>query len=353
MSNEIDAYDYQRYAILFVDDEANTRKYFKRLFGEKFRILEAEDGVQALVVFRQHADEIGIIVTDQRMPDETGVGFLSKIANDYPDIIKILSTAYSDIDAAIGSVNQGGIFRYITKPWDIPQLEVTLRRAMEFFTVKRERDALLGAKMQAMGNVLLSSRLAAFALVPVCAGLPCQRAAEAIASFIKIGVAGKNTDEDSNADLRSPDCARLYSRPVALASALENQLAGSLAPADLADRTAALAKALDGAGASGITAAVNDSAVRLAASFDPTPILLNALLGRNDETEAGEKAVAVLAATMAVYDAGGVVRRIRGEGLTLDVTQSTAPIKPSDPGTETAKWLIDDDLLISAALGLL
>jgi len=145
MSNEIDEYDYQRYAILFVDDEANTRKYFKRLFSEKFRILEAEDGVQALEVFRQHANEIGIIVTDQRMPNETGVGFLSKIADDHPDIIKILSTAYSDIDAAIGSVNQGGIFRYITKPWDIPQLEVTLRRAMEFYSVKRERDALLGA----------------------------------------------------------------------------------------------------------------------------------------------------------------------------------------------------------------
>jgi two-component system, probable response regulator PhcQ len=234
MSHEIDDYDYQRYAILFVDDEANTRKYFKRLFGEKFRILEAEDGVQALEVFRRHANEIGIIVTDQRMPNETGVGFLSKIAGDYPDIIKILSTAYSDIDAAIGSVNQGGIFRYMTKPWDIPQMEVTLRRAMEFFTVKRERDALLGAKMQAMGNVLLSSRLAAFALAPVCAGIDCKRAAEAVASFV-----------------------------------------------------------------------------------------------------------------------GGVIRRVRGDGLILDVSESRAPEKPTTPGNEAAKWLIDDDLLISAALGLL
>ena len=56
---------------------------------------------------------------------------------------------------------------------------------------------------------------------------------------------------------------------------------------------------------------------------------------------------------MAVYDAGGVVRRIRGEGLTLDVTESTAPPKATTPGAEAAKWLIDDDLLISAALGLL
>ena len=353
MSNEIDAYDYQRYAILFVDDEANTRKYFRRLFGEKFRILEAEDGVEALVVFRQHANEIGIIVTDQRMPNETGVGFLSKIADDYPDIIKILSTAYSDIDAAIGSVNQGGIFRYMTKPWDIPQLEVTLRRAMEFFTVKRERDALLGAKMQAMGNVLLSSRLAAFALAPVCAGIQVSRAAEAIASFIQTGVAGRRTGSDGDSALRSPDWARLHARQLALAGGLEAAIPTALAKGDLAARTSALAVELEQAGANGLTNAVNGAATRLASAVDPTPILLDALLGRNEETAATFAAVNVVAAFIAIYDAGGVVRRIRGEGLTLDVTVSTSPPKAANPGAETAKWLIDDDLLISAALGLL
>jgi CheY-like chemotaxis protein len=353
MSTDIDAYDYQRYAILFVDDEANTRKYFRRLFGEKFRILEAEDGVEALAVFRQHADEIGIIVTDQRMPNETGVGFLSKIADDYPDIIKILSTAYSDIDAAIGSVNQGGIFRYMTKPWDIPQLEVTLRRAMEFFTVKRERDALLGAKMQAMGNVLLSSRLAAFALAPICAGIPSARAAEAIASFVQTAVAGRRTGSDGDSALRSPDWARLHARQVALATELETRLPAALVPADLAVRTAALASELGASGATGISSTANGSATRLACPLDPTPVLLDALFGRNEETVVSTAATRVLAAYMAVYDAGGVVRRIRGEGLTIDVTASTAPPKSSTPGTEVAKWLIDDDLLISAALGLL
>ena len=353
MSTEIDAYDYQRYAILFVDDEANTRKYFRRLFGEKFRILEAEDGVEALKVFRQHAAEIGIIVTDQRMPNETGVGFLSKIAGDYPDIIKILSTAYSDIDAAIGSVNQGGIFRYMTKPWDIPQLEVTLRRAMEFFTVKRERDALLGAKMQAMGNVLLSSRLAAFALAPVCAGLKCDRAAEAIASFVKTGVAGRRTGSDGDSDLRSPDWARLHARQVSLVNGLEAQLPSALAPAGLAARTAALASALEAAGATGISSAANGSATRLSGQVDSTPVLLDALFGRNEDAAVSNASVKVLASFMAVYDAGGVARRVRGDGLTIDVTESTSPAKTTSPGKEAAKWLIDDDLLISAALGLL
>jgi CheY-like chemotaxis protein len=188
MSSENNSYDYKRHAILFVDDEANSRKYFHRLFGREFRILEAEDGVQALEVFRENADDIAIIVTDQRMPNETGVGFLSKIATDYPDVIKILSTAYADIDAAIGSVNKGGIFRYITKPWDIPELEITLRRAMEYYILKRERDALLGAKMLALGNVLLANRLAAFAFVPVCSAIRCDHAAEAIASFVRLAI---------------------------------------------------------------------------------------------------------------------------------------------------------------------
>ncbi len=353
MSNEIDAYDYQRYAILFVDDEANTRKYFRRLFGEKFRILEAEDGVEALAVFRQHANEIGIIVTDQRMPNETGVGFLSKIAEQYPDIIKILSTAYSDIDAAIGSINVGGIFRYMTKPWDIPQMEVTLRRAMEFFTVKRERDALLGAKMQAMGNVLLSSRLAAFALAPVCAGIKCSRAAEAIAAFVQTGVAGRRTGSDGDSALRSPDWARLHARQVLLATGLETELPAALAKSGLEARIKALVSELETAGAAGISSTETGAVTRLASSVDPTPILLDALLGRNDEAPASQAAVKVLAAYIAIYDAGGLARRIRGEGLTIDVTESTAPPKAFNPGTEAAKWLIDDDLLISAALGLL
>ncbi len=353
MSTEIDDYDYQRYAILFVDDEANTRKYFNRLFGDKFRIIEASDGVEALAVFKEHANEIGIIVTDQRMPNETGVGFLSKIADDYPDIIKILSTAYSDIDAAIGSVNQGGIFRYMTKPWDIPQLEVTLRRAMEFFTVKRERDALLGVKMQAMGNVLLSSRLAAFALVPVCAGSNCKHAAEAIASFLQTGVAGRNPNAVDDADLSNPDWKNLHSRQIALASALETKLPAALDAGDLAARTAKLADALTAAGATGLTSEANNTATRLTSTVDPTPALIDALLGKTDDPQISEMAVAVLAAFMAVYDAGAIIRRVRGDGLTLDVSASTKPESDSSPGAETAKWLIDDDLLVTSALGLL
>jgi CheY-like chemotaxis protein len=352
MSTDPNSFDYQHYAILFVDDEANTRKYFRRLFREKFRILEAEDGVQALKIFHEHADEIGIIVTDQRMPNETGIGFLSKISDQYPDIIKILSTAYTDIDAAIGSVNQGGVFRYMTKPWDIPQLEITLRRAMEFFIVKRERDALLEAKMEAVGNVLLATRLASFALAPVCSGISCNGIAEALASFVRSGVGGRRTEGDGGAALSAPDWAGLHAGQIQLAKSLGTELPLALAKAGLAERTVALAGALEAAGATGISNTIKDTATRLSCPLDPTPVLLDVLVGCNQESAVTQALVQVLAAYMAVYDAGGEVRRVQGEGLILEVSHAASSVRSTHPGAEAAKWLYDDHQLLAAALGL-
>jgi hypothetical protein len=239
----------------------------------------------------------------------------------------------------------------MTKPWDVPQLEVTLRRAMEFYTVKRERDALLGAKMQAMGNVLLSSRLASFALAPVCARITSKRAGEAVAAFVKIGVAGRKTGAASETDLRAPEWGRLHSRQVALASSLEKTLPAALGVSGLDARVDAVATALKSAGAANVALA-RDGSIRLTAGSDPSPALLDTLLGRSDDAAATEAAVKLLAAIMAVYDAGGSIRRIRGEGLTLDITSGAAE-STLTPGAETAKWLLDDEMLISAALGLI
>ncbi len=346
MSKTKDLHHYQRYAILFVDDEANTRKFFRRLFAETFRILEAEDGVQALEVFRAHAHEIGIIVTDQRMPNQSGVAFLSKISKEHPDIIKILSTAYSDIDAAIGAVNDGGVFRYVTKPWDVRQLELGLRQAMDFFIVKRERDALLDMKMDAMSRVLLSNRLAAFALVPVCAGISCKRAAQAIACLVRIGVSGRRDAVGGDDEVKSPSWLRLHARQVDLAVMLESALPGALKVAGRAGRVAALAAEL------GASKDSNGSSIRLTSAVDPLPCLVDTLLGFTDDAEAAQSGVRVMAAFMAVYDAGGEIRRIPRDGLMLDLTETTTHVAESKPGAEVAKWLIDDKLLVASALGL-
>ena len=350
MSSENDTYDYQRHAILFVDDEEKSRKYFKRLFGTKFRILEAEDGVQALKVFHENANDIAIIVTDQRMPNETGVGFLSKIAGDYPDVIKILSTAYADIDAAIGSVNKGGIFRYITKPWDIPELEITLRRAMEFFIVKRERDSLMGAKVLAVGNILAANRLAAFAFVPVCTQIPSNHASESIASFLRIAISSPDFGADSAIDTTTPNLTKLHARQLELATMLESELPKALAVNGLDERVKALSSALEKAGASDLS--LSEDSRQITAAGDPTSSLLKTILGEEGNDSAA--AISVMAALMAVYDAGATVSRKRATTLQLSIAERTgAPAESASLGSLAAKWLIDDELLVSAALGII
>jgi two-component system probable response regulator PhcQ len=152
-------YDYKRYAILYVDDEDKSLKYFSLAFADRFRILTAPDAAAGYALLQQHKDEIAVLMTDQRMPGEKGVQFLERARQLNPHIIRILATAYSDLEAAIQAVNAGSIYRYITKPWDLAELEITLRRALEFFLVQHERDHLLREKVAVLHKAMLSDRV--------------------------------------------------------------------------------------------------------------------------------------------------------------------------------------------------
>lgn len=151
-----------QYKILFVDDEAQARKYFQKGYGRDFEVIAVADVAEAERVLETEADAIGVIVTDQRLPGECGVSLLQRVRERYPRIVRILTTAYSDIDSAIDAVNAGAIFRYVTKPWDIHELRGILLRAMETHQLQRERDALLREKVAAVQHLLLMDRLRGF-----------------------------------------------------------------------------------------------------------------------------------------------------------------------------------------------
>src|SRR5437867_6011072 len=133
-------YDYKKYTILYVDDEEKSLKYFTRAFDSQFRILTASNAQDGLKLLEEHKDDLGLLMTDQRMPGEKGVWLLEKARQLRPRIIRILATAYSDMDAAIAAVNTGAIYKYVTKPWDPVELSNTLKRGLEFFMVQHERD---------------------------------------------------------------------------------------------------------------------------------------------------------------------------------------------------------------------
>src|SRR5690606_9912507 len=94
-------YDYKRFAILYVDDEEKSLKYFTRAFADTFRVFTANSAQEGYRLLEDHQDEIGVVMTDQRMPGEQGVQFLERARRLRPQIIRILATAFADLDAAI------------------------------------------------------------------------------------------------------------------------------------------------------------------------------------------------------------------------------------------------------------
>jgi len=115
--------------VLYVDDEENNLISFKANFRVKYDVMTALSGDEAMKVMEAHPVEI--IITDQRMPNMTGVEFLELVIEKYPDPMRILLTGYADMNAVIDAVNKGKIFHYLTKPWNEQELHETIARAFE------------------------------------------------------------------------------------------------------------------------------------------------------------------------------------------------------------------------------
>jgi len=209
-----DTYDYRKFAVLYVDDEEKSLKSFARAFGETFRILTANNAQDGLKLLEQHKDEIGVLMTDQRMPGEKGVWLLEKARQLHPRGVRILATAYADMDAAIAAVNTGGIYKYVTKPWDPPQLEMTLKRALEFYQVQRERDQLLREKMSVLRNLLIADRIVSLGLLAAGLSHHIRNALVAVKTFLDLAPAKLAEEQLDLNSLRNPDFWKEYHQNV-------------------------------------------------------------------------------------------------------------------------------------------
>jgi len=157
------------YSILFVDDEEKTLKYFSRFFSKDYNVLTAQNTSEAKEILDKSADEIGVLISDQRMPVEKGVELLKYAREKFPNIVRLLTTAYSDLGDAIEAVNRGEILRYIPKPWDINFLELEIRHAMRFFLINTEREQLRKEKLSVIQRVTSMNK--AKDLIILCAGM--------------------------------------------------------------------------------------------------------------------------------------------------------------------------------------
>lgn len=145
--------------ILYVDDEENNLQAFKATFRRDYKIFLAISAHEARAVLKEN--EIDIIVTDQRIPEETGVEFLESIIPIYPAPIRILLTGYTDIQAVIDAINKGQVYHYLTKPWEEDYLRTVIKNAFEVYSLRQENERLTKALIKSNEQLefLLSQNL--------------------------------------------------------------------------------------------------------------------------------------------------------------------------------------------------
>jgi two-component system probable response regulator PhcQ len=151
--------------ILFVDDEPMALKYFERLVSPLAPVITASSVEQGRAILRERGSEIAVLVSDQRMPGARGNELLGYAREFNPGIVRMLTTAYSELGEAIEAINSGEIYRYITKPWDMGSLHADLKNALELAELRSERDHLVREKLLVQQQQLMGSRLASLTML--------------------------------------------------------------------------------------------------------------------------------------------------------------------------------------------
>jgi len=123
------------YKILIVDDEPANLRSLERLFREEYEVFTAASGAAALELVGEH--DFALLITDQRMPEMTGIELLKNTIAIRPRMVRMILTGYTDVDALVEAINCGQVYRYVTKPWSNEDLLLTVQRALEHYETSR------------------------------------------------------------------------------------------------------------------------------------------------------------------------------------------------------------------------
>lgn len=126
--------------VLFVDDDEANLIVCEAACDGDFEVLTATSAEAAMAWMRR--EEVGVIIADQRMPGTSGVELLERVRVEYPDTVRLLITAYSDVQAAVAAINRGRVRRYLRKPWEPDELRAELTDALDVYSMSRKLSAL-------------------------------------------------------------------------------------------------------------------------------------------------------------------------------------------------------------------
>jgi len=129
------------FTLLFVDDEEGVARALKRIFmAENYRILTASNGFDALDILE--SEDVNLVVSDYRMPGMSGAQLLKEIKSRWPAVIRIMLTGYADVQSVMGAVNEGAVYKFITKPWNDEDLRLTVSLALQQYVLMSENRKL-------------------------------------------------------------------------------------------------------------------------------------------------------------------------------------------------------------------
>ncbi len=143
--------------LLLVDDEENILRALTRLLRrDGYRILTANSGQEGLTLLEENA--VGVIISDQRMPEMSGVEFLGKVKERYPDTVRIVLSGYTDLNSVTDAINQGAIYKFLTKPWDDELLRKNVQKAFHYYELSSENQRLTEALRKANDLLVCDKR---------------------------------------------------------------------------------------------------------------------------------------------------------------------------------------------------
>ncbi len=132
----------EKKSLLIVDDEENVRHAVARaLRGEGYELRFAGSGMEALTLLR--LEPADMVLSDHMMPEMTGLELMRQVAKEFPNTLRIILTGYADLETAIAAINEGEIYRFLTKPWDQVELQLTVRLGFDRLLLERENRHLL------------------------------------------------------------------------------------------------------------------------------------------------------------------------------------------------------------------
>jgi two-component system response regulator HupR/HoxA len=146
----------KKYELLLVDDEMANLQKLQRTFVGQYGVHLAQSGEEALQIL--HKVPVDAIITDQKMPNMTGIEFLELSQKDYPNLVRIVLTGFTEVEDLIAAINTGKVHKYITKPWEPDDLRLTVRDALEKMELVHENERL-AAELQSANERLQTENI--------------------------------------------------------------------------------------------------------------------------------------------------------------------------------------------------